>query len=339
MDMTGMTPIATRAPIAEAAPPPDAGAGPTTRHISCNACGADRFVPLSSVDGWTIGRCRTCGLVYVDPAPFYDPTPLFSEMSRTFEYTEYMHQPVTPGILAFERRQLLANAGELAGMEVAADGSAEGSAGGTRPAGERSPGGPLRFLDIGCGSGASVRGAMDLGWEAIGIDIDPELVREGRETLGADLRCVSILDSGLRAGTFDFVKLRDVVEHLPNPRDALATVGTLLAPGGVVLVVTPNEGGLATQARVMLGRRRTLVATVPPPHHLHSFGPLTLDRTLRRAGLRPARTFTTRPTNWRYVTSHNMARAEGRPLLRPLWRVGEAVGMGAVLVSWATADR
>ena len=163
----------------------------------------------------------------------------------------------------------------------------------------------------------------------------PELIREGREQLGVDLRCVSILECGLPAGSFDFVKLRDVVEHLPNPLDVLVKVRELLAPGGVALIVTPNEGGLATRARVALRRRRTLVATVPPPHHLHSFGPDSLVRTMRRAGLEPRTTFTTTPTDWRYVTSHNMARARSRPLLRPLWRVGRAVGMGAVLVSWA----
>jgi 2-polyprenyl-3-methyl-5-hydroxy-6-metoxy-1,4-benzoquinol methylase len=320
-DVASTSPTETVAATPEQAQPV-AKPAPETRHIPCNACGVDRFEPLSSVDGWTIGRCAMCGLVYVNPAPFYDPTPAFSEMSKGFEYTEYMHQPVSPEILEFERRQLLANAGELAGL---ADPVAS--------RGER-----LRFLDLGCGSGASVRGALDLGWEAIGVDIDPELIREGRETLGADLRCVSIVESGLPSGSFDFVKLRDVVEHLPNPLEVLATVRDLLAPGGVVLVVTPNEGGLATRARVALRRRRLLVATVPPPHHLHSFDPATLAQTMRRAGLRPVRTFTTRPTNWRYVTSHNMARAQGRPLLRPLWRLGQAVGMGAVLVSWAVRE-
>ena len=288
------------------------------RLIACNACGADDYVALSSVDGWTIGRCRHCGLVYVNPAPFFAPTDEFSEMSRAFEYTEYMHQTVTPQILAFERRQLEANRAAIARFDDECAAAAR----------------QLRFLDIGCGSGASVRAASDLGLEAVGIDIDPQLTREGRERLGVDLRCVSILESGLPSGSFDFVKLRDVVEHLPNPLDVLAMVRDLLAPGGVVLLVTPNEGGLVTRARVALRRKRRLVATVPPPHHLHSFSPDSLVRTMRRAGLEPHTTFTTTPTDWRYVTSHNLSRARSRPLLRPFWSLGQAAGMGAVLVSW-----
>jgi len=293
-----------------------------SRPIACNACGTDRFVALASVDGWTIGRCAACGLVYVNPTAFFEATEAFSEVSRAFEYTEYMHQPVTDAILEFERRQLLANAAEIARLAPS----------------DRQPAPCLRFLDLGCGSGAAVRAATDLGWEATGIDIDPLLVQEGRDSLGVDLRCVPIVESGLPEASYDFVKLRDVVEHLPNPLEVLRKVGELLAPGGVALFVTPNEDGLATRARVALRRPRRLVATVPPPHHLHSFGPATLERTIRRAGLVPARTFTTRPTDWRYVTSHNMARAEGAPLLRPLWRVGQAIGMGAVLVSWTVHE-
>jgi len=290
-----------------------------TRQIVCNACGADRFVALSSVDGWTIGRCGACGLVYVNPTPFFEPTDEFSSVSRAFEYTEYMHQPITAEILAFERRQLEASLAVMSRFESVR----------TDPARQ------VRFLDIGCGSGASVRAATDLGWDALGIDIDPQLIREGREQLRVDLRCVPVLESGLPAGSFDLVRLRDVIEHLPNPFDVLVKVGELLAPGGVALFVTPNEGGLATRTRVALRRRRALVATVPPPHHLHSFDPDSLQRTMRRAGLEPRTTFATVPTDWRYVTSHNMARARSAPLLRPLWGVGRALGMGAVLVSWA----
>ncbi|MGO9179871.1 MAG: class I SAM-dependent methyltransferase [Candidatus Limnocylindrales bacterium] len=290
-----------------------------TRRIGCSACGNDRFIPLSSVGEWTIGRCGTCGLVYVNPAPFFEPTDEFSSISREFEYTEYMHQPVSAGILAFEHRQLLANWAEIIRW----------APGGPRP--DRR----LRYLDIGCGSGASVRAATDLGWEAIGIDIDPQLVREGQDNLKVDLRCVPILESGLPDGQFDFVKLRDVIEHLPNPYDVLVRIRELLAPDGIALLVTPNEASLVTRARVALRRRRTLVATVPPPHHLHSFDPNTLVQTMRRAGLHPHATFSTTPTDWRYVTSHNMARAQALPMLRPLWRAGRAFGMGAVLVSWA----
>lgn len=297
-----------------------------TRHIACNACGADRFVPLSTVDGWRIGRCGACGLVYVDPTAFFAPTDEFAEMSKGFEYTEYMHQPVSDEIAAFERRQLLSNAKEIAQLR------------GSNGHGSDAAAGPLRYLDVGCGSGASVRAAADLGWSAVGLDLDPQLIAEGREGLGVDIRCTSILESGLPDAAFDLIKLRDVMEHLPDPYEVLVEIRRLLAPGGLALLVTPNEAGLATRTKVALRRPRRVVATVPPPHHLHSFAPATMARILRRAGLRPIRALTTTPTDWRYVTSHNLVRAQTRPVAMPLWSLGKALGMGAVLVVWASAD-
>ena len=43
--------------------------------------------------------------------------------------------------------------------------------------------------------------ALAVGWEATGIDIDPQLIEEGKQQLKADLRCVSILESGLPEGS------------------------------------------------------------------------------------------------------------------------------------------
>jgi 2-polyprenyl-3-methyl-5-hydroxy-6-metoxy-1,4-benzoquinol methylase len=285
--------------------------------ISCNACGADRFESLNSVGEWTIGRCGACGLIYVNPVPFFAPTSDFSRLSREFEYTRYMHQPVTEAIGGFERAQLAFDLEQIARLK------------GRRPEWESH----VRSLEIGCGSGASVRAAADLGWSAIGIDIDPELIGEGRERLGVDLRCTPLLDSGLPDGAFDFIRLRDVIEHLPDPYESLMKVRSLLAPDGIALIVTPNEAGLVTRARLATGRKRTLVATVAPPHHLHGFGPRTLRRICGRAGLKVYDVSTTTPVDARYVTSNNM-RSSGRKGVNAIWSLGGVLGMGAMLVAW-----
>jgi 2-polyprenyl-3-methyl-5-hydroxy-6-metoxy-1,4-benzoquinol methylase len=287
------------------------------QRIDCNACGADRFESLNSVGEWTIGRCGACGLIYVNPVPFFEPTADFSRMSREFEYTRYMHQPVTEAIEGFERAQLAFDLQEIARLK------------GRRPEWESH----VRSLEIGCGSGASVRAAADLGWSAIGIDIDPELVSEGRERLGADLRCTPLLDSGFPDGAFDFIRLRDVIEHLPDPYESLVKVRDLLAPDGIALIVTPNEAGLVTRARLATGRKRTRVATVAPPHHLHGFDGRTLGRICGRAGLTVYDMRTTTPVDARYVTSNNM-RSTGRKGINAIWSLGVLLGMGAVLVAW-----
>lgn len=285
-----------------------------TEWISCNACGADDVRELGVVGEWHIQTCRRCALIYVNPIPFFAPSSDFSKMSLEFQYTRFQHS-VTADVLRHDEAQFRRQAALAA-----------------RFAGRAT--GPGRFFDYGCGSGATVHVASAMGWDATGMDIDPELVEIGRRQLGADLRCGTLPDATLPPGRFDFIRLRDVIEHLPNPHEVLVDIARLLQPGGVLLVATPNEASLPTRARAALGVRKTLVATVNPPHHLHGFTPATLERILRRAGLVPVHVETTTPIDRLYVTARNVGEA-GLNVRTLTWHVGRLIGMGSMLVCWA----
>ena len=176
-----------------------------------------------------------------------------------------------------------------------------------------------------------------MGWASTGIDIDPELIAAGRRQLQADLRCVPLMESGFADGHFDFIRLRDVIEHLPNPYESLCEIRRILAPDGVVFFATPNEGSMAGAVKALLGRGGRTVATVTPPHHLHGFTPETLRRILGRAGFRTLAVKTTTPVDPRYVTSNNMRSAGSLPH-RLFWAASRAVGRGSMLVSWVQKD-
>ncbi len=284
--------------------------------ISCNTCGVDKFKKLAKVQTWDIGECGDCGLIYVNPTPFFEPNREFSDISREFTYTRYMHEKIRPEILAYEKNQLLANleaSRRMFGHDV------------------KNP----RFLDVGCGSGGSVRAAADLGWKATGVDIDPDLIRIGREQLGdIDLRCTPLLDSGLEENQFDFIRLRDVIEHLPNPYATLGMVRRLLTGRGVVLISTPNEGSMTGQLRMLLKAGRDAVAAVNPPHHIHGFKPETLKRILARAGFANVSTWTTTPVDPSYVTTNNMKAAAKRAYVM-VWQGAKTMGRGSMLIGWA----
>jgi SAM-dependent methyltransferase len=282
--------------------------------ISCNACGADDYRSLSSVGEWQIGKCTRCGLVYLNPAPFFEPTPEFSEVSRGFQYTRYMHETITPKIFAHESNQFRSQLREIHRLT-----------GTSFPA--------MRYLEVGCGSGASVRAAADLGWEAIGIDIDPELIRTGTAQHGADLRCTPLLRGGFDAGTFNFIRLRDVIEHLPDPYESLLEIQRLLCPGGVALFVAPNDGALLNRLRGLCGFKRGKIAWGEPPHHIHGFTPVTLQRILQRAGFKILMMKTTTPVDPDYVTSNNMRSAKRTDLVC-IWEGSRMLGMGNFLVGW-----
>jgi 2-polyprenyl-3-methyl-5-hydroxy-6-metoxy-1,4-benzoquinol methylase len=285
-----------------------------SRRISCNACGADTFRLLSTVGEWNIGRCTRCGLVYLNPAPFFEPDTEFSSMSKGFQYTRYMHEKIGERIFAYETAQLRSQVEEirrLTGQTIAA----------------------VRYLEVGCGSGASVRAAADLGWEATGIDIDPELIATGVKQHGADLRCTPLLQAGFSDDSFDFVRLRDVIEHLPDPYESLRKIRCLLRPGGIALIVAPNEGALINRFRRLAGMKRTMVAYAEPPHHIHGFTPVTLRLIVERAGFKVLELRTIETVHPGYVTSNNM-RSAHRSALVALWKLARTVGMGNFIVSW-----
>jgi len=287
----------------------------TTTWISCNACGADSFKELSEVDGWHIGQCSNCSLIYVNPVPYFEPDAAFSEKSLEFQYTGYMYENLA-AVLDFEVSQLQRQFQRVAALM-----------------GNGAPAGGGRYLDIGCGSGVSVRAAADLGWEAVGTDLDPELIRLGKEELGVDLRCGHLLDLDLGERQFEFIRLRDVIEHLPNPLEVLLEIKRLLAPKGTLLIVTPNEMGLPTQLRLLFGKRDR-VATVVPPHHLHGFTQRTLTRILDRAGFDIHEVDSTTPVDPAYVTSNNM-RSAHNIAYSLVWQGAKAINMGSVLFGWA----
>lgn len=285
--------------------------------ISCNACGTDAFTELSDVDSWKIGRCNNCSMIYLNPMPFFEPSTEFSEMSLDFQYTQFQHE-LSQQVLDHDTQQFhqhIQIMSRLAGHDIQ----------------------PGKFLDIGCGSGSSVRVAKDLGWDAVGVDIDTKLIALGREKLDVDIRNVPLLESGFEANQFNFIRLRDVIEHLPNPYDVLLEVKRLLVPGGFALIATPNEDALPTQLRLFMGGKRDTVATVAPPHHVHGFTPKTLKRILDRAGLKVCQLKTTTPVDPTYVTARNMQSAESK-LHVLAWHAANIMGKGSMLVSWVRKD-
>ncbi len=272
---------------------------------------------MGRVGEWRIGQCPSCTLVRVNPVPFFEPSAEFSELSRDFQYTRFQHA-VDEEVFRHDLRQFRAQSAAALRLSE-----------GVRR--ER------RFLDVGCGYGGTVHAAGQLGWEATGVDIDPALVASGRERFGADLRATTLPDPRLEGGRFGFIRMRDVIEHLPNPLEVLVELRRLLAPGGVLLIATPNEGSLPTRVRDLVGVKRTLVATVNPPHHLHGFAPETLRRILDRAGLHPLDVRTTTPVDPMYVTARNMRSARDLPK-RIVWEAAKLAGMGSMLVGWAAND-
>jgi SAM-dependent methyltransferase len=134
------------------------------------------------------------------------------------------------------------------------------------------------FLDVGVGNGALAGVAVDYGYQVCGMDVHPAYAdavrRLGVEFLQGD---AATFDFGDRR--FDVVAMGDVIEHLPDPRQLMRQVTSLLKPGGLIWLSTPNYEGVWTRGM------RERDAMWMEGEHLQLFSLRSLRRLVEDHGL------------------------------------------------------
>ena len=100
-------------------------------------------------------------------------------------------------------------------------------------------------LDVGCGAGLLAEPLARLGASVTAIDAAPELIDVAREHaagqgLQIDYRAAAVEDV---EGRFDLVTCLEVVEHVADPQAFVAALARRLAPGGLLILSTPNQTG------------------------------------------------------------------------------------------------
>lgn len=104
----------------------------------------------------------------------------------------------------------------------------------------------LTLLDIGCGGGIAAEPLARLGASVTGIDASEENIgvatdHAARMGLTIDYRAESAEALAERGDTFDAVVALEVVEHVRDPKAFIALAGSLVRPGGLLIVSTINR--------------------------------------------------------------------------------------------------
>jgi 2-polyprenyl-6-hydroxyphenyl methylase/3-demethylubiquinone-9 3-methyltransferase len=100
-------------------------------------------------------------------------------------------------------------------------------------------------LDVGCGAGLLAEPLARMGAAVTAIDASPEVILVARDHAAAmgleiDYRAMAVerLD-----GQFDLVTSLEVIEHVADPAAFLRSLAARLAPGGLLILSTPNATG------------------------------------------------------------------------------------------------
>lgn len=166
------------------------------------------------------------------------------------------------------------------------------------------------FVDFGCGDGSLLVRASQLGWRAVGVEMDPAVAARIRSRTG--LQVTADLDE-LGEASVDALHLGDVIEHLTRPDRDCARLLRLIRPGGHFLAQGPLESNasLFTFAMKMSRMLRTPPPRSDAPYHVMLATAEGQRELFRRLGLEEVE-FAMSEVWWPAPSDWSTARRNGR---------------------------
>jgi len=137
------------------------------------------------------------------------------------------------------------------------------------------PGPDALVLDIGCGTGGTMRALAGLA-RFVGLDMSPTAARFAADRTGNAVVAGVATALPFADGSFDGVLALDVIEHIPDDALALREARRVLRPGGVFIATVPCHQSLFTEHDEAL-------------HHVRRYSRDAFLERVRGAGLTPER--------------------------------------------------
>jgi SAM-dependent methyltransferase len=255
-------------------------------------------------------RCTSCGLVYVANPPAEE------EIERLYTFASGYHTAFqswsTP-----ESRTHVARAAQFLRIVRRH----------TRPG---------RILDVGCSVGFFLELARAEGWTTLGVEMSNDTAQLARER-GLDVLTGTLEQASLPPQSFDVVTMWDLVEHVKDPVATVAIAANLLKEDGLLVLSTPNVGGLFPRLSYRVARWTGHWPHPEPPAHLFQFSKATIKRLLRQNGLLPLEVLDRRiPLAYTFGHRSTLLRDPKRlaytAVFAPLALLGPLVGAGDDMV-------
>lgn len=235
---------------------------------------------------WALHACEGCGNAYIDPRPtatsigraytsyYTHADPLLPRPYTELSMLGKFRRQAVNGYLNYRYSANVHPASRLMGAALSVVPRIRGALDLDYRHLPRRQG---KVLDFGCGSGVFLLRAKHIGWDTYGVDFDDQAVSTCRG-LGLRVKSGGIEAAQSFGERFDFISLNHVIEHLHSPVATLRELRSLLAPGGLLYLETPNilSSGHREFGRWWRG--------LEVPRHLVIFSPTGLAQALRLSG-------------------------------------------------------
>lgn len=295
----------------------------TRQNPDCHVCGAkgellyqqlqDRL--FGALGEWDLKKCPNpqCGLVWLDPMPIEEDIGKAYRIYYTHQDNSLppstllrrAYRRVKAGYLAGKYGYQIENTSKLIqllgwilylhpGRRASLDASVfylTAQHGG-------------RLLEVGCGSGVTLKGMQVLGWDVEGVDFDINSVRNARSK-GLTVRHGDLVGQQYQNNTFDVIVMSHVIEHVPDPLRLLHECYRILKQGGQLVVLTPNVNSIGH--RIYGANWRGL----EPPRHLHLFNVSSLTNLALRSKFNDV-SCQTSVRSWKIFIESHICSREGK---------------------------
>jgi len=205
--------------------------------VSCNNCGSSDtdFVTEgveheykdTTDDVFTVVKCKHCGLHYLNPRP--DVSELATIYPLSY-YAYHLQQKSTEGentnSILYKARKWIYLSRLTKALSFC----------------KGCEGGELKVLDIGCADGRALNWYRQIEKYKVatfGVDFDPIAVEKARQA-GHEVFEGRFEEADIPCDFFDLAVATHVIEHVADPREFARKAFSVLKPGGVFLIETPN---------------------------------------------------------------------------------------------------
>lgn len=214
------------------------------QYVNCPSCGNDsqRSKFIFEKDMFKYYRCRRCGLVYMNPrlnntatASFYNSNVNAIYNERKFDIPDDVNQDND------------INAKNFYLLETVRASKNKGI-----------------LLEIGCAKGYFLKKAKEDGYHVWGLELNSKNCQYATNILGDTIINKDLIEARLDSAMFDVVYMRDVIEHLPNPREIMVEINRILKKDGILFIDTHNIDGFIHK---IVQKKHTVIFGFEHPVH------------------------------------------------------------------------